>query len=133
MYQRVEHPMKEYLNYFVTAHNTRTLAVLGELSLVIPRCRTDQFSRSSLPPACLCNLLLLGRFTGDTLSSLKSAMILCLQRASLDLFFIFCSVSFCCSIACSVYSGAVLVYRGIPFPNSMCQVILTIMITFLKF
>ena len=48
---KVEDPMNEYLNHFVAPRNTRALAALGELVLVISRCRTDQFSQSFLPAA----------------------------------------------------------------------------------
>ena len=41
--------MNEYLNHFLAVLNTRASSPLGELVLVIPRCRTDQFSRSFLP------------------------------------------------------------------------------------
>ena len=48
------HPLNDYLIYFVAFCSSRTLAVLGELALVISRYRTDQFSRSVLPDAvCL--------------------------------------------------------------------------------
>ena len=40
--------MNEYMKHLVAARNTRAL----ELALVIPRSRTDQFSRSF--PACCC-------------------------------------------------------------------------------
>ena len=46
--------MNEYLNNFVAARNTRASAALGELALVIPRCRIDQFSRPFLPAAGVC-------------------------------------------------------------------------------
>ena len=49
IYHRVDHQMNEYLKHFVVARNTRISSALGELSLVIFRCRTDQFSRSFLP------------------------------------------------------------------------------------
>ena len=51
IYHRVDHPMNGYLNHFVSARNTIASAALGELTLVIPRCRTDQFSLSFLPAA----------------------------------------------------------------------------------
>ena len=41
--------MNEYLNNFVAACNTRASATLGELALVIPHYRTDQFNRAFLP------------------------------------------------------------------------------------
>ena len=41
--------MNGYLNHFVAARNARASAALGEFALVIPRYRTDQFSRSFLP------------------------------------------------------------------------------------
>ena len=40
--------MNGYLNHFVIVRNTRASAVLGELALASPRCRTNQFSRSFL-------------------------------------------------------------------------------------
>ena len=73
--------MNEYLNDLVAARNTRASVALDELALVILRCRTDQFSRSFMPPAMrVLNLLLSGVFRGNTLSSFKSAMNLCLLR-----------------------------------------------------
>ena len=51
IYHRADHPLHEYLQSFVTACNTRNSAALCELSLVIPRCRTDRFSRSFLAVA----------------------------------------------------------------------------------
>ena len=54
IYHRVDHPMNGYLNNFVAARNIRASASPGELALVIPCCRPDQFSRSFLPAAvCL--------------------------------------------------------------------------------
>ena len=74
--------MNEYLNYLVATCNTRATAALDELALVFPRCRTEQFSRSFLPAVVrLWNLLLSGVFSGDTLSSIKSAVNMCLLRA----------------------------------------------------
>ena len=71
--------MNEYLNDFIAARNTRTSAALCELLLVIPLCRTGQFSRSFLPAAVpLWNLLQSGVFSADTLSCFRSAMYLCL-------------------------------------------------------
>ena len=49
IYHRVDHPMNDFLHPFVAGCNTRASAALGELALVIPRCRTDQFSLSFLP------------------------------------------------------------------------------------
>ena len=70
IYRRVEHPMNEYLNHFVTAYNIRAL---DELVLEVPRSRTDQFSQSLLPAAgCLWKSLSLGVFNGDTLSFLRT-------------------------------------------------------------
>ena len=77
----MDHPLNEYLNQFVTASNTRALAALGELALMIPHCRTDQFSLSFLSTAVLMwDLLPSGVFSADTLISIKSAMNLCLLR-----------------------------------------------------
>ena len=75
-------PMNEYLHHFVATRNTRTSAALVELTLAIPHCRIDQFSRSFLPAAlCLWNLLSSGVSSGSTFSSFKSAMNLYLQKA----------------------------------------------------
>ena len=74
-----------FFNYFVAARNTGASTALGELALVIPRCRTDQFSRSILPATeRLWNLLPSSVFSGDTLSSFMSAMNVCLLRVYLD-------------------------------------------------
>ena len=74
--------MNEKLNNFVAPRTTDDSTALGELTLVIPRCRTNRFSRSFLPATVrLWNLLLSCVFSGDTLSSFKSAMNLCLLRA----------------------------------------------------
>ena len=48
---RVVHPMNEYLNHFVATRSTRASTALRELALVMPRCTTDQFTRSFLPAA----------------------------------------------------------------------------------
>ena len=48
LYHRVDHPMNEYLYHFVAARNT---SGPGELTLVIPRYRSDQFSQSFLSDA----------------------------------------------------------------------------------
>ena len=50
----VDHHMNGYLNDFVATRNTRASASQGEFALVLPRCRTDQFSRSFLPAAGVC-------------------------------------------------------------------------------
>ena len=44
IYHRVDYHMNEYLNHLVGARNTRAIAALGELALVILHCRIDQFS-----------------------------------------------------------------------------------------
>ena len=44
IYHRVDYPMNGYLNNFLAARNTRASAALGELSLVVQRCRTGQLS-----------------------------------------------------------------------------------------
>ena len=41
IYHRTDHPMNEYLKHFVAALSTRTSTALGELALVMPRCRID--------------------------------------------------------------------------------------------
>ena len=81
------------INHFVTARNTWASADLGELALVIPRCRTNAFNRSFQPaPIRLWNLLSSGMFSGNTLSFFfKSAMNFCLLRVQLY-FFLFISV-----------------------------------------
>ena len=74
--------MNEYLNHFVAVPNTGASAALGELDLVIPRCRTDPFSLSFLPAAVrLWNLLPSGVLSGGTLSFFRSSINLCLLRA----------------------------------------------------
>ena len=70
IYHRADRLMHEYLHNFVAARNTSTLAALGELALVIPRCRTDQIGRSFLPAAVHpWNLLPSSVFSGGTLSA----------------------------------------------------------------
>ena len=132
IYHRTDHPTNEYLNRFIAARNTRASTALGELALVIPRCRTDQFSRSFLPTVVrLWKLLPSGVFSVGTLSSFKSGIKLCLLLKACLYFFIYISVSFflLCSFLCSmVLHGAVFVYMGIPFPSSMFQIVLIIII-----
>ena len=41
IYHRAAHPLHEYLHHFVAARSTRASVALGELALVIPRCRID--------------------------------------------------------------------------------------------
>ena len=53
--------MNEYLNDFVVARNTRASVALDELVLVIPPCRTDQFSLSFLPAAASVEFIVIGR------------------------------------------------------------------------
>ena len=52
-YHRVDHPVHKYLNHFVAARDIRASAALGELTLMIPSYRTDEFSSSFLPAAGL--------------------------------------------------------------------------------
>ena len=74
--------MNEYLNPFVATRNTRSLASVDELALVIPRCKTDQLSRSFLAAVgYLWNLLPSGVLGGGILRAFKSSMNLCLLRA----------------------------------------------------
>ena len=75
--------MNEYLNHFFAARNARAnIMLLGELALVILRCRTDQFNWSFQPAVVrLWNLLLSGVFSCNTLSSFEGAISLCLLRA----------------------------------------------------
>ena len=80
IYHRPDHPLREYLLHFVAARNTGAPAALCELTLVISRCRTDQFNQSFLPVAVhKWNWLPSDVFGGGTLSSFKSAKKLCLQ------------------------------------------------------
>ena len=68
-----------------------------------------------------------GVFGGDTLS--LRVLWTCAYRELSVIFFIFISISFCSSIDCLIsWFWAVLVYRGISFSSSICQVILIIMI-----
>ena len=95
IYCRADHHMHEYLYHFIAACNTRASTALGELAMVIPGCRIDQFSLSFLPAARrLWNLLPSCVFSSDILSSFKSTINLCLQRALLNFFSLFISVSF---------------------------------------
>ena len=50
IYHKVGHPSHEYLHHLVAARNIRS-AALGELAVVIPHYRTDQFSPSFQPTA----------------------------------------------------------------------------------
>ena len=70
IYDRMNHRLREYLHHFVAARNTRAPTALGELSLAIPRCRTDQFSLSFLHDFVrLLNLLQSSVFSEGSLSS----------------------------------------------------------------
>ena len=81
IYYGADHILHEYLHHFVAASNTRGSNALCELAVVIPRCRTVQYSRSILPVAVgMWNLLPPDVLSGDTLSFFKSAMNLCLYR-----------------------------------------------------
>ena len=72
IYHRVNHPVNGYLNHFVAARNTTASTALGELALVISRCRINQFSLSFLPTSVrLGNLLPLSVSSGGTLSLLR--------------------------------------------------------------
>ena len=51
IYDTRDLPMYEYLHHFVAARNTRASAALGELALMILRCKTDQFSQPFLHTA----------------------------------------------------------------------------------
>ena len=75
----MDQPMNEYLHNLTVARNTRVSVDLGELPLVIPRCRINQFSRSFLPAAVR---------QWKLVSSFKSLTNLCLLR-SLLYFFLF--------------------------------------------
>ena len=80
-YHRLDYPMNQHLNHFVALCSTRDSAALGELALMISRCRTDQFSQLLLPAAVrLWSLLQSDMFRGGTLTSFKSPMNLCLLR-----------------------------------------------------
>ena len=78
---RADYHLHTYLHHFVAARNTRALAALCELDFVIPRWRTDQFSRLFLPAAVgLWNLLPSVVCSGVTFNPFKSAMNLCQRR-----------------------------------------------------
>ena len=99
---------------------------------MIPRCRTDQFSRSFLPSVVRLRILLPSSvFNGGTLSFYKSTMNLRLLRAWLD-YFASLFQSFFAVLLHAWYhgSGVVLVCRCTPTLSSMCRVfiILTIII-----
>ena len=73
--------MHEYLHHFVAARYARVSAALSDLALVVPRCLTDQYSRSFLPSAVkLWNLLLSDVVSGSILSLFKGSISLCLLR-----------------------------------------------------
>ena len=81
IYHRADHPLYAYLHRFLAACNTRGSAALCELALVILRRRLDQFSRPFLPAVLRTRKLLFsGVLSGDTVSSFKSAVNLCLLR-----------------------------------------------------
>ena len=44
IYYRADHFLHEYVHHFDTARNIRVSATLCQVALVIPRCRTSQFS-----------------------------------------------------------------------------------------
>ena len=46
--------MNEYLHHIIATRNTGASVAVGELALVIPRCRTDQFCLLSLHALCVC-------------------------------------------------------------------------------
>ena len=74
--------MTGYLNHVVASRNTEASAALDELALVSQRCRVNPFNRLFLPVTVgLWNLLPSLVLSGDTLSSFKSAINLCLLRA----------------------------------------------------
>ena len=126
IYHRVYNPLNGYLNHFVAARNARASAALSELALVIPCCRTEQFSRLCLTAAVrLWNLLPSGVFSGDIFSSFKSVSNLCLLMAQLDFFYLFQSLIAILLLAWHKGSGP-LVYRCISFSSSMYHVILII-------
>ena len=52
IYHRADDLLHEYVHHFVAARNISASAALCELALVIPRCRTDQFSRSFFARCC---------------------------------------------------------------------------------
>ena len=82
IHHEVNHLINEHLKHFVAARDTKTSVALGELTLVIPRCRTDYFCRSFLSAAAgQWNELPSGVFSGGYLSSFKSAVNSCLLRA----------------------------------------------------
>ena len=74
--------MHDYLKHFAAVRNARASAALGDLALVTPCCRIDQYSLSFLSASVrLWNSLPSTVFVGDTLNSFKSAMNLCLLKA----------------------------------------------------
>ena len=56
IYHRENLPMHEYLNRFVAARNIRVYAALDELSLVIPRCSTNQFMKYVVSECCCASV-----------------------------------------------------------------------------
>ena len=56
IYHTVDHFMDEYLKHFVAVRNTRAPAALGELVLVIPSCRIDQFNPCCVTAYCCSSM-----------------------------------------------------------------------------
>ena len=123
--------MNEYLNHFVAVRNTRASVALGDLALGVSRAAelinsVSRFCRL----LCVCGTCCRRSCLVVTPWSLLRALWTCAYWG-ITLLFLFISAFFCCSMACLVSwfwdrSG---LYRGIPFPDSMCQVI--VIITFL--
>ena len=90
IYNRVNHPMNEYQKHFVAARSTKASTAVGELALVIPRCRTHQFSRSFLPTAVVYGTCCRRARLEVALCSVKSAVNLCLLMASLEIYIYLC-------------------------------------------
>ena len=61
MHHIADHHINEYLHHFVAARNTRASSSLGELGLVISRCRTDQLFVVS--PCCWASVKLVDCFS----------------------------------------------------------------------
>ena len=49
----MENSINEYLHQYAAARNTKASATVDELTLMIPRCRTDKVSLSFLPAAAV--------------------------------------------------------------------------------
>ena len=128
IYHCTDHPLHMYLNNFVAAR-TRAAAALFELALVIPRCRTDQFSRSLLhvawrrldvPFICLYLLELQNNGPKECYELMPTeGLVWFFPSHYFDLFLLFYSLR-------GIMVLGPFFIGGVYFPSFACQVILII-------